>query len=585
MKQAFLAAVCLLLCSSTWLWAEAIPNDECLTCHEDKDLTKKDAAGKTVSLFVDKQKLAGSVHAKSLCVGCHADVTESPHPDNFAAKPPTCVPCHKPQSETYGASVHGRAVAEGKSAAAGCTDCHGGHDVQKPRMPSSPLCATNLAATCGRCHQKATQDYLRSTHAKALLKGIREAPTCTDCHREHKIERLHGTAPITIAGHVCGHCHATEHIAEKYNIPSARVETFFESYHGLAARLGSKTTANCASCHGWHDVLPSTDPASTIYPSNLPKTCGSCHPAIGTKLATEKIKIHTPPGAAQGKPWIVNVVAWVYIVLIVFTIGGMFFHNLLDYVVKVRSRIREVKANPGERVFSAWTQTQHLTLIVLFVLLVYTGFVHKFPDAFWSWPFRALPDGNYWRSFIHRLAGWLFVGLMIVHALGLIGTRGGRGQLRELFPRWKDVKDLAAKIAYDLGWRSQPPEYAHFNYVEKSEYWALMWGSVVMIITGIMLIFTELVLSLFPKVVLDLAQVIHYYEAVLATLAIIVWHFYAVIYDPAQYPMNPAWLTRTRPRSAVPHVGAEPQPAPSGTDANGVLQPSYDRQSSTSSPV
>jgi spermidine synthase len=69
-----------------------------------------------------------------------------------------------------------------------------------------------------------------------------------------------------------------------------------------------------------------------------------------------------------------------------------------------------------------------------------------------------------------------------------------------------------------------------------------MWGSVVMIVTGLMLLFTETVLRTMPKVWHDVAQVIHYYEAVLATLAILVWHFYWVIFDPKEYPMNPSWL-------------------------------------------
>ena len=75
---------------------------------------------------------------------------------------------------------------------------------------------------------------------------------------------------------------------------------------------------------------------------------------------------------------------------------------------------------------------------------------------------------------------------------------------------------------------------------------ALVWGSVVMIITGIMLVFSETMLRLLPKVWNDVAQVIHFYEAVLATLAILVWHAYWVVFDPREYPMNPAWLIGTK---------------------------------------
>ena len=188
-----------------------------------------------------------------------------------------------------------------------------------------------------------------------------------------------------------------------------------------------------------------------------------------------------------------------------------------------------------------------LTAIVLFVLLAYTGFVHKFPEAVWSWPFQVIPDGNYVRGMIHRVAGWAFTVLLIGHCLALCGTKTGRIELKALWLRVKDLMDVFAALAFNLGLRSAPPARERFNYVEKSEYWALIWGSVIMTITGIMLIFTEVVLHFLPKVWLDVAQVVHYYEALLATLAIIVWHFYAVIFDPHEYPMNPAWLIGKKP--------------------------------------
>jgi asparagine N-glycosylation enzyme membrane subunit Stt3 len=79
--------------------------------------------------------------------------------------------------------------------------------------------------------------------------------------------------------------------------------------------------------------------------------------------------------------------------------------------------------------------------------------------------------------------------------------------------------------------------------VEKAEYWAVVWGAVVMIATGLLLWANNLVLKLLPKSWLDVATSVHFYEAVLATLAILVWHFYPVIFDPDVYPLNTAFLT------------------------------------------
>jgi cytochrome b subunit of formate dehydrogenase len=79
--------------------------------------------------------------------------------------------------------------------------------------------------------------------------------------------------------------------------------------------------------------------------------------------------------------------------------------------------------------------------------------------------------------------------------------------------------------------------------MEKAEYWALVWGGAVMAITGVALWATNWMLAWLPKSVLDFATAVHFYEAVLATLAVFVWHFYAVIFDPDVYPMDTAWLT------------------------------------------
>ena len=96
-------------------------------------------------------------------------------------------------------------------------------------------------------------------------------------------------------------------------------------------------------------------------------------------------------------------------------------------------------------------------------------------------------------------------------------------------------------LRYNLGLLPEKPRFDRFSYIEKAEYWALIWG-IVMGGTGMILWFDNTSwLSL--KLGFDIAQSVHYYEAWLATLAIIVWHFYFVIFNPGVYPMNLAWLT------------------------------------------
>jgi cytochrome b subunit of formate dehydrogenase len=98
-------------------------------------------------------------------------------------------------------------------------------------------------------------------------------------------------------------------------------------------------------------------------------------------------------------------------------------------------------------------------------------------------------------------------------------------------------------LKYNLGLAPTKPAFPRFSYIEKAEYWAMMWGTILMGITGAVLWFDNTSMGLFSKLGFDISRTIHFYEAVLATLAILVWHFYFVIFNPDVYPMNLAWLT------------------------------------------
>src|SRR5208282_3827709 len=159
------------------------------------------------------------------------------------------------------------------------------------------------------------------------------APTCTDCHSEHKIRELKSSSPLQIAVEVCSRCHASERLNTKYNLPDDRVKTFFESYHGLAAQYGSTLAANCASCHGVHKILPSNDPRSTIYKDNLAATCGQCHPGASANFAQGKI--HVDAAAAEAGGNLGERINWwvrkIYLAMIFCVIGLMAAHNALIF--------------------------------------------------------------------------------------------------------------------------------------------------------------------------------------------------------------------------------------------------------------
>jgi len=188
---------------------------------------------------------------------------------------------------------------------------------------------------------------------------------------------------------------------------------------------------------------------------------------------------------------------------------------------------------------------QHLNLMINFSILVITGFALKFPTAFWVSPIAEAPAGMTIRGFIHRLSGVAILTLGGYHLLYLIFTERGRQMVMDMLPRLKDAKDLWETLKNNLFINRPAKEIkmGRFNYKEKLEYLALLWGTFIMGVTGFILWYEVEWLKYFPKWTYDVARAIHFYEAILATLAIIVWHFYSVLLDPDVYPMNWAWIT------------------------------------------
>jgi formate dehydrogenase gamma subunit len=515
--------------------AEPIKNSACLDCHADKSLSRTNAAGKEISLFVDESKLVASIHKTNTCASCHADITDKHPDDGVAVKPAACAHCHEKQSESYGASVHGLALARGELNSARCSDCHDGHTILPPRFPASPLHFSHLAETCGRCHEQAAKDIAESVHGKAVTAGHRDAPTCTDCHSEHKIVALKSSSPLKIAADVCSNCHASERLNTKYNLPADRVKTFFESYHGLAAQYGSTLAANCSSCHGVHKILPSSDPRSTIYLANLVLTCGKCHPGATENFAQSKV--HVDLAAADSGKGTGEKINWwvrrVYLALIVGTIGFMLAHNVLLFGKKIRARYRIADLTVLRMDFSQ--RMQHFVLAASFIVLAITGFALKFPD---SWVAKLLGSNEGFRRWSHRGAGVVLLLVGAYHVFYVLTKKEGRRLVRDLIPVTKDLRDLADNARYLTGLSSKKARIGRFGYAEKMEYWAVIWGTLIMGVTGLVIWFKMDVTQFFPRWAVDVALTIHYYEAILACLAIVVWHFYHVIFDPDVYPLN-----------------------------------------------
>jgi cytochrome b subunit of formate dehydrogenase len=507
----------------------------CLSCHREP-LT----AGSIAELSA--RKLA----QERLCVSCH--VKDKVVRDQMSSSAGFIA--------SYEKSVHGAALLRGDSRAPTCVDCHGAHDARHGFDSVSPVHKMRVQQVCGRCHEAESREYDASVHGISLHKGNADSPACTDCHGEHAIlspkDPRSPVSAANVSAQTCTPCHASVALTEKWSLPRDRAQTFEDSFHGLAARGGSVEVANCASCHGTHDILPSSNPASRVAAANLAKTCGTagCHPGANERFGAAKVHVSA---TADGEP-LLYWIATLYVVVIVLAIGGMLAHNLFDFVKKSKRQLairRGLLPEPpaGHALYLRMTlgeRLQHGALIVSFTLLVVTGFMLRYPEAWWVQFLRRLnPHSFELRSLVHRVSGVVMIAASLFHVGYLTFTARGRRLLRDLWWSRRDFRDAIGTVRYNLGLSSAKPRFDRFSYVEKSEYWALVWGTAVMGITGVIMWFDNTFIGLFTKLGYDVSRTIHFYEAWLATLAIIVWHIYFVIFNPDVYPMNSAWLTGT----------------------------------------
>lgn len=546
--------------------AEKLPRVAC-SCHA--DLAAELAAG------IHAQNGPASESVPS-CVNCHgahqirgnADPQSPIHQSQVAT---TCGACHGDSEKmkllgvrvsnplkNYLKSDHGIATAAGTDKkVATCSACHGAHKILASNDPNSPVNKKNVPETCGKCHRDTQMQFVKSVHGKALLAGNVYVPSCADCHGAHDIESKERPTskvyPPTVSESTCASCHGSLRMADRFSLPKDRVTSYKGSFHGLASTYGKTNVANCASCHGVHNILPSTDPASTINPAHLMTTCGKCHPGAGEAFA--KMNIHENVEVSQNK--VLDWIRWLYISIITMTLGGMAIHQLLDYIRRYRDTLKALKPLLIYERMTLGERIQHVSLLVTFFLLVITGFALKYPYSFWSLPFRVIPGGFDARSLIHRIAGVLMVADSLYHVYYLIATKRGRQLALDMMPRLRDAKDAIAQILWSLGRKPHEARFARFSYAEKAEYLALVWGTIVMVLTGLVLWMKGWFAPYLPTWGYAAAEMVHFYEAVLAFSAIVIWHLYAVFFKTDKPPFNPTWITGGITRHSMEHEHAD----------------------------
>jgi formate dehydrogenase subunit gamma len=206
---------------------------------------------------------------------------------------------------------------------------------------------------------------------------------------------------------------------------------------------------------------------------------------------------------------------------------------------------------------------QHIILLSTFFILMITGLPLMFYEMKFFKSVFALEKSFYVRGILHRAAAVTLIVNIVWHLGYTTFTRRGRQNFREMIPGFRDFRDAFEQFWHNLGltrllfrlgilkkfftthpyWLFEnPPKYGRYNFIEKFEYWAVVWGSIVMIISGFFMWDVELSLSIFPLWIHNIFVIVHGYEAMLAFLAVIIWHMYNVHFNPEVFPMSKIWL-------------------------------------------
>ena len=211
---------------------------------------------------------------------------------------------------------------------------------------------------------------------------------------------------------------------------------------------------------------------------------------------------------------------------------------------RLREEKRKEKHGEEGEMFQRFNRNfrfQHMVMFSSVILLIITGMPIKFPDYVLSRWVVSLWGGIYNSTIVHRIGALMLVYFMVHHMLYTILSRDGRRDFVLLIPMPKDIRDAVQNIRYFLGKVNEKPKFGRFSYIEKFDYWAVYWGCIIMIGSGAFLWGESLALKYFPKYVLDIAHEMHSDEALLATLAIVIWHFYNVHFNPERFPGTLMW--------------------------------------------
>lgn len=536
---------------------------DCSSCHaEIADIYASSGHGQAYDRKMENAPYCTECHGTHL-VKSKNDETS---PVFRSAVPALCGRCHQNNGKAlvgtdlrekdalhdYSTSVHGLSLQEkGLLSTAICTDCHTTHLNLKESDERSSIHPDNLAGTCGKCHKGIFDQFMDSDHGYKAGQTDLKLPTCETCHTAHNIANVKSdrfTSQITVQ---CGKCH------------KELSETYLETYHGKAHQLGHSQAASCSDCHGAHNIYKMDNPKSTIGPRNIVKTCQKCHTDANMKFTG--YLTHATHYNKEQFPWLYYTFwAMTSLLLGVFFIFGL--HTLLwlprsiGHMIKKREHPKIEGRQVYIRRFSKTQRITHIFVIVSFITLALTGMILKFSYMDWAKVMAKLIGGAKVAGGLHRFAAVITFGYFIYHVVSLFKLKKLKGLKMKNFIfgsntlmfNKQDLKDFWASIRWFIGIGPRP-DYGRWTYWEKFDYFAVFWGVVVIGSTGLILWFPEVFTKFLPGWLINVAQIIHSDEALLAVGFIFTIHFFNTHLRPESFPMDTVIFTGHVPLEEYRH--------------------------------
>lgn len=545
----------------------AAASSGCHDCHATAEDPMEFPGGVKVSVRVDKPAFLASAHGKHECTTCHAGLDLLEH--TSADRPPyaeyrkelaqRCVPCHSGAAEH--AAVAGRSerkvgpmlhsAAKPKSPL--CSDCHPPHSVLRGE-PGRDM----ASHSCANCHDKAYAAYAASVHGKGLTEPGSDSPACADCHRGHESEGRAGALNAVRLGQPCMNCHGDKAMMQRHGLSTGVVSTYLNDFHGMTVKFyreegkrAGMPTLVCADCHGIHDVGPADANNARLMKDNLQQVCRGCHEDASTSFPDAWLSHYEPSLDKAPLVFAVKLSYWVFIPFVIVGLSLQIFAHLVLFPRVRRRRIaagHHVVHHPhddGRQVvrFGLRSRLEHLLVMATFVLLLLTGLPQKFHDSGWAvWTTQLFGGIDLMRT-IHRVTGFVFTGLCLVHlSTALFGVLSGRMEMN-IVPDKADFRAAVQNLKYYIGLAPSPPKFGRYDYRQKFEYWGMVVGSAVMVVSGLVLYFPLLFAEYLPGQFIPVAKAAHTYEAMMALLTIVIWHMYGAHLNPDCFPIDKSIFT------------------------------------------